>query len=85
MTRERRVYAGQAGQWDERRNTSRVRPVEHGALDAAVYALAKWRASDPRHAAWIIDGAPPLTEREHVERFGVAYVKRAIRRVDARA
>ena len=61
------------GQWDEHRNTSRVFGVPPTALPDALKALAKWRAANPAHAAWIAEGAPHLTHEEHVRRFGAPY------------
>lgn len=68
-----RVYAvGSGSQWDHRRNTSETRPGE-GTAQAALAALARFRAQNPEHAAWIEQGYPTLTNAEHVARFGVPY------------
>lgn len=64
---------GQSYQWDERRNTSRVFPVPPDAFPNALRALAQFRRTDPARAQWIEDGAPTLTDAEHVERFGEPY------------
>ncbi len=61
--------------WDERRNTSQVRPVPPDALANALKALAKFRREQPAHAAWIIGGYPTLTHAEHVRRFGHPYAR----------
>jgi hypothetical protein len=65
----------QASVWDERRNSSRVFPVPPDALPNALRALAAFRRAAPEHAAWIDEGFPTLTEREHLERFGEQYQK----------
>ncbi len=59
--------------WDERRNTSRLFEPDPGAVDAALRAIRVWRRLEPAHAQWVADGAPALTEAEHLERFGGAY------------
>lgn len=72
--RVRHVYAGAAGRWDPRRNTSAVHPVPHEASGDAQRALAAFARSQPRHAAWIAAGAPSITsEAEHVRWFGEPY------------
>ncbi len=60
-------------QFDEHRNTSRVFPVEPNALPNALHALETFARQHPEHARWITDGAPPLTDDEHVARFGEPY------------
>lgn len=62
--------------WDDKRNTSRVRPVPPDALPNALAALARLRASDPALVKWIEDGYPTLTEDEHVQRFGEPHPSR---------
>lgn len=63
----------QSAVWDESRNTSRLRPPSPTALPDALRALAKLRETHPALVAWIEAGHPPLSEAEHVRRFGVAY------------
>ena len=70
---EKRIYAGAAGRWDERRNTSQVFPVPPDALPNALRALAALRRDQPALVQWIEDGHPTLTEAEHLERFGEPY------------
>lgn len=65
-----------AAQWDEHRNTSRVFPVPPGALQAAERALERLRAEQPALVAWIAEGAPTLSEAEHLARFGEPYQRR---------
>jgi hypothetical protein len=63
--------------WDEHRNTSRVFPVPPGAVEAADRALRAWTRENPKHAAWVAAGAPPINSQEdHVEWFGEPYVPR---------
>lgn len=57
-------------QFDERRNTSRVFAPSPDALPNALAACAAFRRSYPEHARWISEGAPGLTDAEHVRRFG---------------
>lgn len=64
---------GSARRFDERRNTSRTFPVPPEALPNARRALAAFKRDNPELYAWIADGAPRLTEAEHVARFGVPY------------
>ena len=59
--------------FDERRNTSRVFRVPPNALPEALTALERFRRASPAHAAWIAEGAPALTDDEHVRRFGEPY------------
>jgi hypothetical protein len=62
---------GDAARWDARRNTSARKPVAHDALRLALEACADFRRREPRHAAWIANGAPPVTSQaEHVRLFG---------------
>lgn len=63
----------QGGGWDERRNTSRVFAVPPTAVPEALAALRAFRRNEPAHAAWITDGAPRLTDADHLERFGEPY------------
>lgn len=62
-------------EWDERRNTSRVFPVAPEALGNAQRALASFRRDYPALHSWIAEGAPNLTEADHLVRFGVPYQK----------
>lgn len=66
--------------WDEHRNTSRVWPVSPDALPAALRALEQLRVDEPALCAWIEEGAPTLTDAEHVERFGEPFTARAGKR-----
>ena len=59
--------------WDERRNTSRVRPVPPNALPEALQVLANFRRHFPAHAQWVEEGAPRLSHEDHLRRFGVPY------------
>jgi len=63
----------QTSRWDEHRNTSQVFPVPPDALPVALNALAGFRRSWPREYAWVAEGAPNLTEAEHLARFGEPY------------
>lgn len=65
----------QSAIWDERRNTSSASRVPPNALPEALAAL---RRVPPELRRWIVDGAPRLTEAEHLERFGEPY--KALRR-----
>lgn len=56
--------------WDPRRNTSKVHAVPPNAGPEALIALERWRLENPKHAAWIAEGAPRLTRDEHRARFG---------------
>jgi hypothetical protein len=40
-----------------------------------VRPLRQWARENSAHAQWIAEGAPRLTDLEHLERFGVKYVK----------
>jgi hypothetical protein len=61
--------------YDERRNTSRVFPVDPAALPAAVRAMQSYRAASPADAAWLEAGAPPInSQAEHFRWFGREYV-----------
>jgi hypothetical protein len=68
--------------FDEHRNTSRVWPVPPDALPAALAAL---RSLDPDLRRWIEDGAPNLTDAEHVARFCEPYQATRSRRTSANA
>lgn len=46
MAREKRVYAGSAAHFDERRNTSRVFKPNHGAGAEVVALLGRSRSED---------------------------------------
>lgn len=59
--------------YDERRNSSRVFPVPPSALLEAEAALGGFRRSKPALYAWVAEGAPRLTEVEHLTRFGEPY------------
>ena len=59
--------------FDDHRNSSRVFPVEPGALEAARAASARFCAEQPAHVLWLVDGHPTLTEADHVARFGETY------------
>lgn len=63
----------QSAIWDDHRNSSAVFDVPPHAADEALEALARLRRDDPALVKWICDGAPRLTEAEHVERFGEPY------------
>lgn len=59
--------------FDERRNTSRVFAPAPDALPKALGALRAYRHEYPKHAEWVLAGAPTLTEAEHLEQFGMVY------------
>jgi hypothetical protein len=63
----------QASIWDDRRNTSRVRPVPPDAVPNALRALVRLRTDKPKLVRWIEEGYPTMTEAEHVARFGEPY------------
>ncbi len=44
-------------------------------LQRALRALRIFRLTEESHYAWIVGGAKTLTEAEHLQRFGVPYVK----------
>lgn len=76
-----RVYAGAAGHWDRRRNTSAVQPVPPGQLERANEAMRRFVADNPRHAAWLAAGAPSIrSQAEHIEWFGEPYTAPARRK-----
>jgi len=52
MTRERKVFAGRAASFDERRNSSSVKPVPPDALPNALRALE--RSRDEEWYQWIL-------------------------------
>jgi hypothetical protein len=63
--------------FDERRNTSRVFPVDPGANAACTAASRAWARAAPQHYAWIKAGAPPIaTQEDHVRWFGVEYASK---------
>ena len=66
--------------WDEHRNSSRVFPVPPTALPEAVAALAAFRRTQPRLYEWVAQGAPTLTDAEHLARFGAPYEHRRSRK-----
>jgi hypothetical protein len=77
--RVKRGYALGAA-FNERRNTSRVWPVPPDALPSALRVLAHFRETQPALYAWIAEGAPRLTETEHVARFGEPYRPPSVRK-----
>lgn len=67
---------GQAPVWDDRRNSSQMRPGSGSAKDCLA-AFARLRDEQPRLAAWLEAGAPPIhSEDEHVRWFGTTYERR---------
>jgi hypothetical protein len=77
VAEQRGVIAfGAAARWDERRNTSQVFQPQPNAVPDALRALAALRRDDPALVAWIEDGAPTLTEDEHIARFGEPYARK---------
>lgn len=65
--------AGAAREWDERRNSSRVIPPAPDALPNALRALAAFERDYPALHSWISEGAPTLSDAEHLTRFGEPY------------
>jgi hypothetical protein len=65
----------QSSVWDERRNTSLVIPPPPGAAADALKAVRSYMRRYPRHARWIVDGHPNMTDDEHYARFGMPYKK----------
>jgi len=61
--------------FDEHRNTSRVFPPPPGAVADALKSLKAYTKRYPKHARWLLEGHPSLSEDEHWERFGCAYKK----------
>lgn len=59
--------------YDERRNSSAVFPVPPDALPNVRRALAAFERDYPAMQSWICEGAPTLTEDEHLIRFGEPY------------
>jgi hypothetical protein len=59
--------------YDEHRNSSRVWPVTPQDGENARRTLAAFKRDYPELHAWIVEGAPTLTEAEHVARFGEPY------------
>lgn len=80
MSGRRAIAAGTGAGWDDRRNTSRVTMPLPNALPDALGALERLRREQPALVRWVEDGAPRLTEAEHVERFGEPHAGRARRR-----
>ena len=70
----------QSAVWDDARNTSRVRPPAPNALPDAMASLGALRRNEPALVRWIEDGAPTLTEQEHIARFGAPYTQHRRRR-----
>jgi hypothetical protein len=66
----RKMDAGSARHWDQRRNTSQLQPVPPDALPNARRALSALRRAEAALVAWIEEGYPLLTEDEHIARFG---------------
>ncbi len=64
------LYVTTGRDFDDRRNSSQVRPPAPDALPTALAALAALRRSAPELVAWVEEGAPLLSEGEHVRRFG---------------
>jgi hypothetical protein len=58
----------QPAHFDEHRNSSRVWPVTPQDGENAAF-----KRDYPELHAWIVEGAPTLTEAEHVARFGEPY------------
>lgn len=72
--RGRAIPRGPRVGFDERRNTSRVFAVPPGAVEEADRALRAWARANPRHAAWVAAGAPPINSQDdHIRRFGEPY------------
>lgn len=70
----------QSAVWDEGRNSSQMRlPSPTAAADCRA-AMAALRRGHPALVQWVLDGAPTLTEDEHVRRFGEPYRGKRARR-----
>lgn len=80
MSGRRAIAAGTGSGWDDHRNTSRLQLPPPNALPDALRALERLRLEQPALVAWVEDGAPRLTEAEHVERFGEPHAGRRGRR-----
>jgi hypothetical protein len=63
----------QSSLFDEHRNSSRVFPVTAQDAENARRALARFAQDDPLLYAWVAEGAPRLSEAEHLARFGEPY------------
>jgi hypothetical protein len=61
--REKKGYAGKAGRWDARRNTSMVHAVPHGAGEEVVAMLRRYK--DEEWYRWVAYGRPTYTEDEY--------------------
>lgn len=68
-----RAIPKQTSRWDEHRNTSQVFPVPPDALPTALRALEQFKRGNPELYAWVAEGAPAMTEAEHLARFGEPY------------
>jgi hypothetical protein len=74
------LHVTSGGRFDERRNTSQLRPPAPDALPNALRALEALRRTEPELVAWVEAGAPLLSEDEHVRRFGEPWAPPAKRR-----
>lgn len=79
MSRERRTFAGGAGQFDEHRNTSRIWPVPPEAIEAAKRSQRRYEREQPAWYRWIIAGCPELTPEQYAAEGG-AHAPKARRR-----
>lgn len=61
--------------FDLHRNSSRVFPVEKGAAADAVKTIRAYVKRHPKHAKWLLEKHPTMTEDEHWDRFAVVYKK----------
>lgn len=73
------LHVTSGGRFDERRNTSQLRLPAPDALPNALRALEALRRNEPELVRWIEDGAPRLSEDEHLRRFGGPWVPLAKR------
>jgi hypothetical protein len=64
-----RTLSGQ-GAFDERRNTSQVRPVPFAAVQAYERGRAKYQRERPAWYVWIEQGCPELTPEEYERQGG---------------
>lgn len=68
---------GDKREFDMRRNSSMVQPIEAGALKRCLDAMEAFRRNNPRHAEWIAAGAPSIrSEEDHIRWFGEPYAAR---------
>jgi len=50
-------------------------PSNPGAVEAALRAIKAYLRQYPKHARWILEGHPNMTDQEHYDRFGKRFKK----------